>query len=94
MPCHACCSRVQVAVGLCLTSTRMSRAACADACVVRFLQVIRKTPDEIQPDVSPQHEYQLLAVATDLGETALDFAHCQTAAGYPVCDPRCSQVVV
>jgi hypothetical protein len=35
---------------------------------VGVLQVIRKTPDEIEPGISPQHEAQLIAVATDLCE--------------------------
>jgi hypothetical protein len=36
-------------------------------------QVIRKTPQEIEaePDLSHQHEAQLIAVATDLGKQAL-----------------------
>jgi hypothetical protein len=48
--------------------------ACADE---RFparahTQVIRKTPQEIEaePDLSHQHEAQLIAVATDLGKHA------------------------
>jgi hypothetical protein len=42
---------------------------CPQLCLLwGVLQVIRKTPAEIEAGMSHQHEAQLIAVATDLGE--------------------------
>jgi hypothetical protein len=58
---HAGQKHTMVCVGTVLT--------CPQLCLLwGVLQVIRKTPAEIEAGMSHQHEAQLIAVATDLGE--------------------------